>query len=144
MKRPSSLTTGFAGLEARIVGEARQPLGCARAVQREFVDVDFLDAFGPGHVAITLDERMSAVGEDAFGFVVLVGRLRIVGHAARLQIKAADLCALIAVRREDQLVFVRWAEVLRLQATLEGQVPPIENLLLVGDFRCAFGIDDIG
>jgi len=72
----------------------RQALDLAAAVEGELPQVDVARALVV--LAVTFDERELAVGEDAFGLVVLIRGVGKVGDLFRRDLDAADVGALVA------------------------------------------------
>ena len=72
------------GLVAGIVCERRHPTCLFRAVQRKLIDIDMLRILGI--VLIALDQRVFAVGEDAFRLSLIYSSARDI----RLQLSSAQ------------------------------------------------------
>ena len=129
-------------LVAGIIGEVSQPLNLAAAVEFQLPKIDVIRAFVV--LLIAFHKRVLAVGKDAFGLVVLAGRVGVVHHFFGGKIDAANVGALVSVGGENQFLFLGRAEVLRFQRAFKGQIAAFDNDLLIGQFRRAVFVNDVG
>ena len=94
----------------RIVTEMGEPDIVAASVEREPPEIDVARA--EVILAIALHQRVLAIGVNAFGLIVFVGRVGVLGDFLRRQVDAADVrrLALLGVGAERELALSRAGE----------------------------------
>jgi hypothetical protein len=150
-RNPAAVVTdcGIGSFVAGDIGEMGDPLGLARAVKLQKVEVDVAGSLGV--VAVTFDQSVAAIGADSFRLVILAGGLRVIHDFAGLEIEAENLRGewfAAPVLGECQLLFSRGAEILRLKPILiadpiDCDMPVVEQLLLAGEGGGPVSVNDI-
>src|ERR1041385_1966882 len=132
---------GIRGFISGIVAEIGQPFVGSAAIELQFPKINVVRTLVI--LLIALDKCVLSIWKNAFGLVVLAGRVGIVGHLLRYEINSSYIGALITVRAEGEFALVRRAEVLGLHGALEGQIFAVNDELLMCQRRLPIFIDDI-